>query len=127
MNSEFNKELKKYFKEIKKKLNCKSYLKQGFIAQFKESLNEFIENHNNEELTIENIYKHFGTPDAIAKSFDDFDDISELKEKSKKYLITQIISCILSVIMLTVIIVLLFVVFDLFDNGQREIIINNKF
>lgn len=126
MNNDFNKELKKYFKEIKKKLNCKSYLKQGFIAQFKESLNEYIESHTEEELTMEIIYKHFGTPDVIAKSFDDIEDLSALREKSKKYLIAQIISSIIIVIMSIVIAFLLVIIIRMVANGETYTIVDKN-
>lgn len=126
MNNELDKELKKYFKEIKKNLNCKSYLKQGFIAQFKESLNEYIEIHDDKKLTIDDIYKCFGTPDVIAKSFDDIEDLTKLREKSKKYLVSQIISCIIIVIMCVVIIFLLVIISDLFANGDHYATINKN-
>jgi len=126
MNNDLNKALKKYFKEIKKKLNCKSYLKQGFIAQFKETLNEYLDSHADKELTMETIYKRFGTPDVIAKSFDDIEDLSALREKSKKYLVSQIISCIIIVVMCVVIIFLLVIISDLFANSDHYATINKN-
>ena len=124
MNNDLNKELKKYFKEIKKKLNCKSYLKQGFIAQFKENLNEYIESHNEEDLTMEIIYKRFGTPDVIAKSFDDIEDLSKIREKSKRIIRSQMIAIM---ILITVIVILLVVAYMIYADSQVYINVNKNY
>ena len=127
MNNDLNKALKKYFKEIKKKLNCKSYLKQGFIAQFTENLYEYLESHNNKELTIEHIYERFGTPDVIAKSVDDIEDLSALRKRSKKFLVSQIISCTIIVIFAIIIAFLVVTIFDLFAEDVRYTIVDKNF
>lgn len=124
MNSKLKKELKKYFREIKKNLNCGFYLKRGFMAQFKESLNEFIENHNDEDLTIDIIYKHFGTPDVIAKSFDDIEDVSKLREKSSKLLMTEIITIIVS---LVVVVFLMIIAYLIYSDSLIYVGVDNKF
>lgn len=124
MNNDLNKELKKYFKEIKKKLNCKSYLKQGFIAQFKENLNEYIESHNEEDLTMEIIYKRFGTPDVIAKSFDDIEDLSKIREKSKRIIRSQMIAIM---ILITVIVILLVVAYMIYADSQVYINVSKNY
>ena len=124
MNNDLNKELKKYFKEIKKKLNCKSYLKQGFIAQFKENLNEYIESNNEEDLTMEIIYKRFGTPDEIANSFDDIEDLSKIREKSKRIIRSQMIAIM---ILITVIVILLVIAYIIYADSQVYINVKGNY
>lgn len=124
MNNDLNKELKKYFKEIKKKLNCKSYLKQGFIAQFKENLNEYIESNNEEDLTMEIIYKRFGTPDEIANSFDDIEDLSKIREKRKRIIRSQIIAIM---ILITVIVILLVIAYIIYADSQVYINVKGNY
>lgn len=124
MNNEFNKELKKYFKEIKKKLNCKSYLKLGYLTKVKADLNDFINSLHDSERTIAIIRERFGTPETIAKSFDNIEDLTEIRDISKKIIITQAVTI---VIMTIVIIILVIVLNDVFSNSQNTIIVNRNY
>lgn len=122
MNNILKKNLKKYFKEIKKKLNCKSYLKLGFMADVKASINMLLDTLDESERTIENICNKFGTAEDVAASFDKIEDITSLRRKSRRAIIVQVVSIL---ILCVVIAFLLFLVLDLINNGNAHITIDD--
>ncbi len=124
MNNTFNKELKAYFKQIKKNLNCGFCLKQGFIAQIKEDVAGFIAEHNLHDVTMNDICSNFGTPDEIAKSFDNVVDVKSLKEKSQKLLLAEAITIMLA---LAAIVLLIIVAYAIYADSLINITVDNNF
>ena len=124
MNNALKKELRKYFNEIKVNLNCKYYLKLGFMSSIKESVSYFLDTIDETERTIENVRNKFGTPNEIAASFDMIEDLSDLRKKSKKIIITQ---ARVIVAMTIVIALLIFIICDLLANGDHHAIVDNNF
>ena len=69
MKNTINKDIKKYCSEVKKLLACSSSIKLAFISELKTGIYEYIEEHPNEKITINDIENRFGTPENIALSF----------------------------------------------------------
>ncbi len=62
-----NKELKKYYKSIKKSLICDKKTKKIFLKEFTFSVDSYIA--TNSQATITEIEQHFGTAEDISNSF----------------------------------------------------------
>lgn len=75
-----DKELKQYFKSIKYNLNCSNRLKVVFIKEFKNRVNDYLEDNPN--ANIEEIISFFGSAEEIANSFGN--DTEFYKNKAKK-------------------------------------------
>lgn len=63
----FDPEIKKYFREIKRQLHCPRSRKRAFLNQFLESLAQYREEHP--RATFPDIVAEFGNPQEIASSF----------------------------------------------------------
>ena len=124
MNKTLKKQLKIYLKEIKNNLNCKYYLKLGFIAKVQEDLNEYLEHLPPSDQTIENIKQNFGTAEEIARSFDRIEDISQLKRQCKILFISQFITITVSIL---IIVFLLVIIMKMFADGQTYIIVDKNY
>lgn len=86
------KDLRKYYKEIRKELTCSFRVKCEFISELKCSVKEYI--HSNLDVEINDIINHFGTPNEIASNFSDI-NIKKLMRKANIRLAIIIILCIL--------------------------------
>ena len=64
-NNIFKKQLKKYFRDISKRLICEYRIKSKMINNLKNSVYDFIS--DNSCVSFKNIQEHFGTPDYIAQ------------------------------------------------------------
>ena len=124
MNKAFDKELKAYFHQIKKNLNCGFFVKQGFMAQLKESVEEYIDEQNGSDLSINDIVKIFGTPENIVKSFDNIEDVEKVIKKGKKLLMAEAITILVA---LVTIVLLAIVVYLIYTDSQIKIIVDNNF
>ncbi|MBQ3136623.1 MAG: hypothetical protein IJB74_03985 [Clostridia bacterium] len=67
MQSTVEKEIKEYLSKIKNFLICDSKLKKSIITEIEESIYEFAE--TNGIRNIEEIEKHFGTPEDVAREY----------------------------------------------------------
>lgn len=76
-----NKIYKLYIKELNNSLICSSSLKKAFIKDLKQQLSGM----EDEVLSTEDLHRKFGTPNDIAKGFENRDDIDRLKRAAKKY------------------------------------------
>ena len=75
------KELKRYFKEIRRCLLCNTKLSRKFLADLAQSVDQFVEAEP--EADIDAVKKHFGTPEQIAKSFFAEADIGYIRKKMR--------------------------------------------
>ena len=107
MNKALKKELKMYLKEIKNNLNCKYYLKLGFIAKVQGDLDEYLDHLHESDRTIENIQQNFGTAEEIARSFDSIEDVSHFKHQSKNLLISQFVTIIISIFIIVALLLII--------------------
>lgn len=121
MKKTINKDIKKYFVEIKKSLVCSSNIKLAFISELKSRIHEYIEEHSGEEITIKDIENQFGTPENIALSFATTKDMHYLHKKAKKYIFFEV----LSVILFLAIILIVYILADVIINEHTITITNN--
>ena len=75
-----NKELKKYYSQIRKNLLCPFYCKHNFIKHIKNNIDDYILENN--VTCFDKIIEYFGTPDEIARSFSEI-DTNHLIHKSR--------------------------------------------
>ena len=102
-------ELKRYYKEIRKKLNCGFHMKKFIMRKLKNDIKEYIESADN--VTMSDIYQRFGKPNEILKNFDE-NELIQIKKKAKLLLIINI--------MLIIIIVFLIILIPLLYNGLGD-------
>ncbi|MBR5427255.1 MAG: hypothetical protein IK118_02805 [Clostridia bacterium] len=79
MRTDLEKELQRYFKEIKKCLLCSTKLSRKFLSDLAQSVDQFVEAEPEADITA--VKDHFGTPEQIAKSFLAETDIGYLRKK----------------------------------------------
>ena len=65
--TEINKDIEKYLSQVKAYLPCRKADKTAILEDIRQAIFEFTENSGAE--TIDDIYKRFGTPEEIAKSY----------------------------------------------------------
>ena len=56
-----------YLDKIKLNLICKKEEKNRIVSDIRESVYDFVENNNIDD--IKKVYRHFGTPEEIAKTY----------------------------------------------------------
>lgn len=122
MKKTINKDIKKYCSEVKKLLACPGGIKFAFILELKNRIYEYIEEHPDDEITINDIENRFGTPKDIASSFASAEDMQRLNKKAKKYIFYKI----LSVVLLLALIFTVYILADVIIN-ERTVIITNDF
>lgn len=79
MKTELEKQLKRYFKDVRGCLLCSTKLSKKFIDDLAQSVDQFVEAQP--EADIDAVKKHFGTPEDIAKSFLSETDIGYLRKR----------------------------------------------
>lgn len=89
-NSEFQKDLKKYKKSVRSLLLCNTEMSAKFMADFDNDIAAYIEEHK--VSSMDEIYKQFGAPEAVAQSFFETADIKTIKRKIS---VKQTILCFL--------------------------------
>lgn len=122
MKKTINKDIKKYCSEVKKLLACSGSIKLAFISELKNRIYEYIEEHPDDEITINDIENRFGTPESVASSFASAEDMQRLNKKAKKYIFYKI----LSVVLLLALIFTVYILADVIIN-ERTVIITNDF
>lgn len=108
------KQLKLYFKDIKRNLPCYNKTIQKMVDDLKMSIDDFIEENNITDFKI--VEKHFGDAESIAKEFAVGIDNSYIKSyKFKKYAIITVAS-ILAAILVVISSLIVYIIID----GERN-------
>lgn len=110
MKKTINKDIKKYCSEVKKLLTCPGSIKLSFISEFKARIYEYIEEHPDEEITINDVENRFGTPKDIAESFASTEDMQRLNKKAKKFIFYKILSAVLLLALILTVYILAYVI-----------------
>lgn len=76
---DINLEIQHYIFNVKSYLICDWHTKRKFINDLKSDIDSFTEEADN--ITIDDIYQHFGTPKDIAKGFFENADIKQIKKR----------------------------------------------
>lgn len=108
------KQLKVYFKSIKKNLPCYNKTMRKMLDDLKVSVNAFIE--ENGITKINEIEKHFGKAEDIANEFAVGLDNACIKSYKFKRRVTAIVLSILAVIMVAVSALVIYIIVD----GERN-------
>lgn len=122
MKKTINKDIKKYCSEVKKLLTCPGSIKLAFISELKARIYEYIEEHPDEKITINDVENRFGTPKDIASSFASADDIQRLHKKAKRFIFYKILSAVLLLALILTVYILAYVI-----TNEHTIIITNDF
>lgn len=110
-----NKELKRYFKDIKKNLPCCNTAMRKMLDDLKASVNAYI--NENGTTQIDEIERHFGKAEDIAKEFAVGLDNAYIKSYNKfKKRVTAIVLSIFAVILVVVASLAIYVVISNEDN-----------
>lgn len=91
-----NKELKKYYSQIRKNLLCPFYSKHNFIKHIKNNIDDYILENN--VTCFDKIIEYFGTPDEIARSFSEIDTNHLIRKSRIQFGIILILSFILIIV-----------------------------
>lgn len=110
MKKTINKDIKKYCSEVKKLLACPGGIKFAFISELKNRIYEYIEEHPDEEITINDVENRFGTPKDIAESFASTEDMQRLNKKAKKFIFYKILSAVLLLALILTVYILAYVI-----------------
>ncbi len=92
-DNKIDKKLKRYYGKIKRALLCPGKEKKKFLADFKNSIEDFRSEHP--EVSFEDIQKHFGTPKLINEAFSAESDSETLKRRKRFKMIKIAILCVL--------------------------------
>ena len=121
MKKTINKDIKKYCSEVKKLLACPGGIKFAFISELKNRIYEYIEEHPDDEITINDVENRFGTPKDIAESFASTEGMQRLNKKAKKFIFYKILSAVL----LLALILTVYILADSIINEHTINITNN--
>lgn len=95
-----DKQLKAYFRDIKKNLPCYNKTMRKMLNDLKVSINAFVEENNIDDLNA--VIAHFGTSQDIAREFAIGIDNSYIKSYKFKKRVTAIVLSILAAILVIV-------------------------
>lgn len=111
MKTELEKQLKRYFKDVRGCLLCSTKLSKKFIDDLAQSVDQFVEAQP--EADIDAVKKHFGTPEDIAKSFLAETDINLIRKKVR---LRRLISSFLIAALIVWSVAVTYVALDLHSN-----------
>lgn len=107
-----NSNIKQYLKEVSAKLSCPKGVKSVFLRQLKGDILAFSDNDTN--ITMDELYSRFGTPEEIAAGFFDRDDYSVMLKKAKRRAaIWMCVSVILTILLVIAVCLIFKICFDL--------------
>ena len=84
-----NKIIALYIRQLRAALVCPNSIKKAFLIEIKHQIVE-LENRI-QVLSMEDLHREIGSPDEIARSFENREDLDRLKAKAKKYTLIKII------------------------------------
>lgn len=108
------KQLKVYFKEIKKNLPCYNKTMKKMLGDLKEAVDAFVQENSITDFT--QIEQHFGTAQDIAKEFTVGVDSAYIKSYKFKKRVTAIVLSVLAAIMVAVSALVIYIIVD----GERN-------
>ena len=108
------KQLKVYFKEIKKNLPCVNSTMRKMLDDLKASVNTFVVENNISDFNA--VVEHFGSSEDIAKEFAMGLDNSYVKSYKFKRRVIAIVVSILAVIMVAVSALVVYIITSLENN-----------
>lgn len=108
------KQLKVYFKEIKKNLPCYNKAMKTMLGDLKIAVDTYINDNNVSDFA--KIIEHFGTAEDIAKEFAVGLDNSYVKSYKLKKRIIAIVVSILAVIMVIASVLMIYIIVSLENN-----------
>lgn len=79
-------EINSYISDVRKNLVCNRKIKKQTVTDIRNSVFDYAESNNITDINL--IYKHFGSPDELAKSFMTENDIKYIKKKILLHKIT---------------------------------------
>lgn len=125
-NSDLEKQIQSYLKEIRRLLCCKPSIKREFLQRLQASIEDYLEDHP--EAGMEDIVSVFGTPQAIAEEFIPDANISFKKDHllKKKALIIAVILVILAAVSVIVCAAIISYNSNKNSNGYYEITITEE-
>lgn len=85
-----------YLRQVKAALLCPSSMKRAVLNEVENRIVELEKQHT--VITMDNLYKEIGSPDEIAKGFEDEPEIGHLKKNARKLNRTRIICLVLFVL-----------------------------
>ena len=88
------KEINAYIAAVRKNLVCNRKIKKQTVTDLRNSVFDYAENNNITDINL--IYKHFGSPEELAKSFMTENDLKYLK---RKIIIRRIILAVVFIIL----------------------------
>lgn len=100
--SRINKEIDEYIAEIKKNLICSSSQKNTIINDLRESIVNFVEENNIDD--INKVYAQFGTPEEIANQSISDTEPQKIKKNYKHHRVI-IIGVVVAVLIITIVII----------------------
>lgn len=104
------KQLKDYFKSIKKNLPCYNKTIRKMLDDLKVSVHAFVEENGITDFAL--IEQHFGTAEGVAKEFAVGIDGAYIKSYKFKKRVTAIVLSILAVIMVAVSALVIYIIAD---------------
>lgn len=114
----FHKDINVFLSEISKNLVCSKKQKKLILTDIKESVLDFAEEHNTNNM--DDVYAHFGTAQEIAKQF-----LSETEPKkiSKIICIRKVLIVTAAIIVLLVAITLTITLIDAYNSHHGTLIL----
>lgn len=84
-----NKIIALYIRQLRAALVCPNSIKKAFLIEIRRQIAEL--ESQNPVLSMEDLHREIGSPDEIARSFENREDLDRLKAKAKKYTLIKII------------------------------------
>ena len=105
--TEINKDIEKYLSQVKSYLPCRNADKTAILEDIRQAILDFTENSDIQ--SIDDIYKRFGTPEEIARSY--LSD-ADPKKISKAFNIKKIILIAVIAVIIIYIFTMIYVILD---------------
>ena len=116
MNKESRERIKKYKKEVKKRLNCGWSMKRVLSKELDDGISAFVEEKEN--ITEEELYSEYGEPQKVVDALFTKKDYSNLLIKAKKRII---IFSILVFILILISIMAIVIATSLYDAASATV------
>ena len=81
---------KLYIRSLRQNLGKMTDVKKAFIADIKEDIHEYINEHP--DSSLDSLNEVFGDPEVLSVDFLSRSDYSDLKKKAKKYVVWRIVA-----------------------------------